>query len=83
MGIPPNLRGRVWKCLLSIDSLSKSSDFNYQVGFCRPRLRNDALMSGKEMVLICLAQKKNPKCYNMDKKESKAGTFSFISLIIV
>ncbi|KAK2841845.1 hypothetical protein Q5P01_012045 [Channa striata] len=30
MGIPPNLRGRVWKCLLSIDSLRQSSDFNYQ-----------------------------------------------------
>ncbi|XP_071362451.1 carabin isoform X2 [Trachinotus anak] len=30
MGIPPSLRGRVWKCLLSIDSLKESSDFNYQ-----------------------------------------------------
>ncbi|XP_070686388.1 carabin isoform X2 [Pempheris klunzingeri] len=30
MGIPPSLRGRVWKCLLSIDSLRETSDFNYQ-----------------------------------------------------
>ncbi|KAF3689195.1 USP6 N-terminal-like protein Related to the N-terminus of tre [Channa argus] len=30
MGIPPNLRGRVWKCLLSIESLRQNSDFNYQ-----------------------------------------------------
>ncbi|XP_026221297.1 TBC1 domain family member 12 isoform X2 [Anabas testudineus] len=30
MGIPPNLRGRVWKCLLGTDSLRESSDFNYQ-----------------------------------------------------
>lgn len=31
MGIPPSLRGRVWKCLLTIDSLRETSDFNYQV----------------------------------------------------
>ncbi|XP_033181156.1 USP6 N-terminal-like protein isoform X2 [Mastacembelus armatus] len=30
MGIPPNLRGRMWNCLLAIDSLRESSDFNYQ-----------------------------------------------------
>ncbi|XP_046889401.1 carabin, partial [Hypomesus transpacificus] len=30
MGIPPVLRGRVWKCLLNIDSLRDSSAFNYQ-----------------------------------------------------
>ncbi|XP_029993303.1 rab GTPase-activating protein 1 [Sphaeramia orbicularis] len=30
MGIPPSLRGRVWKCLLSIDPLKQNSDFNYQ-----------------------------------------------------
>ncbi|XP_047452606.1 USP6 N-terminal-like protein [Mugil cephalus] len=30
MGIPPSLRGRVWKCLLSVDSVRESSDFNYQ-----------------------------------------------------
>ncbi|XP_054476518.1 carabin [Anoplopoma fimbria] len=30
MGIPPSLRGRVWKCLLAIDSLRETSDFNYQ-----------------------------------------------------
>lgn len=30
MGIPSSLRGRVWKCLLAIDSLRDSSDFNYQ-----------------------------------------------------
>ncbi|XP_018559691.1 TBC1 domain family member 10B isoform X2 [Lates calcarifer] len=30
MGIPPSLRGRVWKCLLTIDCLRESSDFNYQ-----------------------------------------------------
>ncbi|XP_038562722.1 carabin-like isoform X1 [Micropterus salmoides] len=30
MGIPPSLRGRVWKCLLAIDSLRENSDFNYQ-----------------------------------------------------
>ncbi|KAK5928550.1 hypothetical protein CgunFtcFv8_013604 [Champsocephalus gunnari] len=30
MGIPPSLRGRVWKCLLTIDSLRDTSDFNYQ-----------------------------------------------------
>ncbi|XP_058501784.1 USP6 N-terminal-like protein isoform X1 [Solea solea] len=30
MGIPPSLRGRVWKCLLGTDSLKESSDFNYQ-----------------------------------------------------
>ncbi|KAM9753436.1 uncharacterized protein ACNS7B_006722 isoform 2-T2 [Menidia menidia] len=31
MGIPPSLRGRVWKCLLNIDSLKETSDFNYQM----------------------------------------------------
>ncbi|KAM9854719.1 TBC1 domain family member 2B [Aulostomus maculatus] len=30
MGIPQSLRGRVWKCLLNIDDLKESSDFNYQ-----------------------------------------------------
>ncbi|KAL6107288.1 uncharacterized protein ACO6RY_10958 [Pungitius sinensis] len=30
MGIPPSLRGRVWKCLLAIDSLRDTSDFSYQ-----------------------------------------------------
>ncbi|KAM7002936.1 TBC1 domain family member 12 isoform 2-T2 [Tautogolabrus adspersus] len=30
MGIPPSLRGRVWKCLLTTDSLIETSDFNYQ-----------------------------------------------------
>ncbi|XP_022601930.1 TBC1 domain family member 8B-like [Seriola dumerili] len=30
MGIPPSLRGRVWKCLLNTESLRESSDFNYQ-----------------------------------------------------
>ncbi|XP_035980451.1 rab GTPase-activating protein 1 [Fundulus heteroclitus] len=30
MGIPPSLRGRVWKCLLNVDGLRESSDFNYQ-----------------------------------------------------
>ncbi|XP_031657829.1 uncharacterized protein si:ch211-266k8.4 isoform X3 [Oncorhynchus kisutch] len=30
MGIPPALRGRVWKCLLNIDKLRESSAFNYQ-----------------------------------------------------
>lgn len=33
MGIPPSLRGRVWKCLLAIDSLRENSDFNYQVKY--------------------------------------------------
>ncbi|KAM6937943.1 carabin [Xenentodon cancila] len=31
MGIPPSLRGRVWKCLLSVDHLSETSNFNYQI----------------------------------------------------
>ncbi|KAL0968553.1 hypothetical protein UPYG_G00268390 [Umbra pygmaea] len=30
MGIPPALRGQVWKCLLSIEKLKDSSVFNYQ-----------------------------------------------------
>ncbi|XP_029290067.1 LOW QUALITY PROTEIN: uncharacterized protein LOC115009902 [Cottoperca gobio] len=30
MGIPPSLRGRVWKCLLTVDSLRETSDFSYQ-----------------------------------------------------
>uniref|UniRef100_A0A4W5LL36 Si:ch211-266k8.4 n=1 Tax=Hucho hucho TaxID=62062 RepID=A0A4W5LL36_9TELE len=30
MGIPPALRGQVWKCLLNIDKLRESSAFNYQ-----------------------------------------------------
>ncbi|XP_034390497.1 TBC1 domain family member 2A isoform X2 [Cyclopterus lumpus] len=30
MGVPPSLRGRVWKCLLAIDSLRESSAFSYQ-----------------------------------------------------
>lgn len=33
MGVPPDLRGRVWKCLLSTDSLRENSDFNYQVKY--------------------------------------------------
>ena len=36
MGIPPSLRGRVWKCLLGIDGQRETSDFNYQVHF-RPK----------------------------------------------
>uniref|UniRef100_A0AAZ1Y3E9 Rab-GAP TBC domain-containing protein n=1 Tax=Oreochromis aureus TaxID=47969 RepID=A0AAZ1Y3E9_OREAU len=31
MGIPPSLRGRVWKCLLTTDILRDASDFNYQM----------------------------------------------------
>ncbi|XP_061578499.1 growth hormone-regulated TBC protein 1-A isoform X2 [Cololabis saira] len=31
MGVPPSLRGRVWKCLLNVDHLSKTSNFNYQI----------------------------------------------------
>ncbi|XP_068459343.1 carabin isoform X2 [Clinocottus analis] len=30
MGVPQSLRGRVWKCLLAIDSLRESSAFSYQ-----------------------------------------------------
>ncbi|KAK9517187.1 hypothetical protein VZT92_025074 [Zoarces viviparus] len=30
MGIPPSLRGRVWKCLLATDGLRETSDFSYQ-----------------------------------------------------
>ncbi|XP_012694519.2 TBC1 domain family member 16 [Clupea harengus] len=30
MGIPPSLRGRVWKCLLDLDSIRESGVFNYQ-----------------------------------------------------
>ncbi|XP_035013787.2 rab GTPase-activating protein 1 [Hippoglossus stenolepis] len=30
MGVPPTLRGRVWRCLLGTDGLRESSDFNYQ-----------------------------------------------------
>ncbi|XP_034033101.1 TBC1 domain family member 10A [Thalassophryne amazonica] len=30
MGIPPSLRGRVWKCLLAVDHLRETSNFNYQ-----------------------------------------------------
>ncbi|MEQ2267522.1 hypothetical protein XENORESO_007115 [Xenotaenia resolanae] len=33
LGIPPSLRGRVWKCLLNIDTLRESSDFNFQVNY--------------------------------------------------
>lgn len=33
MGIPPSLRGRVWKCLLNVDGVRKCSDFNYQVNY--------------------------------------------------
>ncbi|XP_066505449.1 USP6 N-terminal-like protein isoform X2 [Hoplias malabaricus] len=31
IGIPPALRGRVWRCLLDIDTVRVSSDFSYQV----------------------------------------------------
>ncbi|KAL7862607.1 hypothetical protein SRHO_G00115910 [Serrasalmus rhombeus] len=30
IGIPPALRGRVWKCLLGVDTVRVSSDFSYQ-----------------------------------------------------
>ncbi|KAL7885424.1 hypothetical protein AOLI_G00057190 [Acnodon oligacanthus] len=30
IGIPPALRGRVWKCLLDVDTVRVSSDFSYQ-----------------------------------------------------
>ncbi|KAI4881269.1 hypothetical protein NFI96_033788 [Prochilodus magdalenae] len=30
IGIPPALRGRVWKCLLDVDAVRVSSDFSYQ-----------------------------------------------------
>lgn len=31
LGVPQSLRGRVWKCLLNIDCLRETSEFNYQV----------------------------------------------------
>lgn len=31
IGIPPAIRGRVWKCLLNIDSLRAASSFDYEV----------------------------------------------------
>ncbi|TSS60402.1 Carabin [Bagarius yarrelli] len=31
IGIPPALRGRVWKCLLDIETVRAASNFNYQV----------------------------------------------------
>uniref|UniRef100_A0AAQ5Y342 Rab-GAP TBC domain-containing protein n=1 Tax=Amphiprion ocellaris TaxID=80972 RepID=A0AAQ5Y342_AMPOC len=37
MGIPPSLRSRVWKCLLTIDSLRETNDFNYQTCLCEVR----------------------------------------------
>ncbi|XP_051740843.1 TBC1 domain family member 9 [Ctenopharyngodon idella] len=39
IGIPPAIRGRVWKCLLNIDSLRAASSFDYeacQAGIRRP-----------------------------------------------
>ncbi|XP_067236045.1 TBC1 domain family member 9 isoform X2 [Chanodichthys erythropterus] len=39
IGIPPAIRGRVWKCLLNIDSLRTASSFDYeacQAGIRRP-----------------------------------------------
>ncbi len=55
MGIPPSLRGRVWKCLLATDSLRETSDFNYQVKYpetctgknslCHPYVSNVAYCS--------------------------------------
>uniref|UniRef100_A0A8C6SB59 Si:ch211-266k8.4 n=1 Tax=Neogobius melanostomus TaxID=47308 RepID=A0A8C6SB59_9GOBI len=30
MGIPSSLRGRVWRCLLSVDNLRRTSHFNYE-----------------------------------------------------
>lgn len=35
MGVPPSLRGRVWKCLLTTGSLRETSDFNYQVEYIK------------------------------------------------
>ncbi|XP_056595244.1 carabin isoform X2 [Triplophysa dalaica] len=37
IGIPPAIRGRVWKCLLNIDSLRASSSFDYEA--CQAEIR--------------------------------------------
>ncbi|XP_051976117.1 TBC1 domain family member 10B [Xyrauchen texanus] len=37
IGIPPAIRGRVWKCLLNIDSLRVGSSFDYEV--CQAEIR--------------------------------------------
>lgn len=37
MGIPAVIRGRVWKCLLNIDSLRSSSSFDYEA--CQAEIR--------------------------------------------
>ncbi|GAA6097880.1 uncharacterized protein si:ch211-266k8.4, partial [Tachysurus ichikawai] len=40
IGIPPALRGRVWKCLLDIETVRGASGFSYKVDFsqCYPQL---------------------------------------------
>lgn len=48
MGIPSSLRGRVWKCLLAIDSLRDNSDFNYQVKYIETHLEE------LQLVFLCL-----------------------------
>ncbi|XP_056106950.1 TBC1 domain family member 10B [Rhinichthys klamathensis goyatoka] len=37
IGIPPAIRGRVWKCLLNIDSLRAASSFDYEA--CQAEIR--------------------------------------------
>ncbi|KAK7117510.1 hypothetical protein R3I94_022913 [Phoxinus phoxinus] len=37
IGIPPAIRGRVWKCLLNIDSLRAASSFDYEA--CQTEIR--------------------------------------------
>ncbi|XDV53046.1 hypothetical protein PO909_021650, partial [Leuciscus waleckii] len=37
IGIPPAIRGRVWKCLLNIDSLRAASSFDYEA--CQVEIR--------------------------------------------
>ena len=60
MGIPPSLRGRVWKCLLTIDSLRETSDFNYEVKYSETCTGKNALFqSSPSNVIYCGAHLQN------------------------
>uniref|UniRef100_A0A8C1FX44 Si:ch211-266k8.4 n=1 Tax=Cyprinus carpio carpio TaxID=630221 RepID=A0A8C1FX44_CYPCA len=52
IGIPPAIRGRVWKCLLNIDSIRAASSFDYEA--CQAEIRKPLVDLGVSEYSIVL-----------------------------
>ncbi|XP_015246276.1 PREDICTED: USP6 N-terminal-like protein [Cyprinodon variegatus] len=78
MGIPPSLRGRVWKCLLNIDSLRESSEFNYQT--CLSEVRGPLVDLGVSeygilSAITTLSETQNDLRLNQQQPSSSSDSF--------